>query len=124
MRHARTLLANEPEALLLTGLDDVEIGRRALAGHGPTAVVTLAADGALCAGEHGLVRAPAPEVTVVDTNGAGDLFTAAWVWADLAGVPPEERLRWPLPMPRCPYEWPQLVPELSPWTRSDAKRNC
>ena len=72
---------------MLTGLDDVEAAARALAGHGPTAVVTLAAGGAVCAGEHGLVRAPAPEVTVVDTNGAGDLFTAAWVWADLAGAP-------------------------------------
>jgi len=56
-------------------------------------VVTLGAGGAVCAGEHGLVRAPAPEVMVVDTNGAGDLFTAAWVWADLAGAPLEERVQ-------------------------------
>ena len=117
LAQARTLLVNEPEALMLTGLDDVESAARALAGHGPTAVVTLAAGGALCAGEHGLVRAPAPEVTVVDTNGAGDLFTAAWVWADLAGAPPEERLRWRSPTPRCRCGWPPLVTELSPWTR-------
>jgi sugar/nucleoside kinase (ribokinase family) len=90
---ARTLVVNEPEALHLTGLDDVDAAARALAGHGPTTVVTLGAGGAVCAGEHGLARAPAPEVAVIDTNGAGDLFTAAWVWADLAGASPEERMQ-------------------------------
>ena len=88
----RSLLVNESEARHLTGLDDPEAAARELAEHGPTVVVTLGAAGAVCAGEHGLVRAQAPVVDAVDTNGAGDLFTAAWVWADLAGVPPPQRL--------------------------------
>ncbi|MGN6379160.1 MAG: carbohydrate kinase family protein, partial [Gaiellales bacterium] len=81
----RTLLVNEPEACHLSGLDDPEQAAVALAESGPTVVVTLGARGAICAGEHGLARADAPAVNPVDTNGAGDLFTAAWVWADLAG---------------------------------------
>jgi sugar/nucleoside kinase (ribokinase family) len=36
---------------------------------------------------------PTVQVEVVDTTGAGDLFTAAYVWADLEGTPFEERLR-------------------------------
>jgi sugar/nucleoside kinase (ribokinase family) len=89
----RALVVNESEARLLTGLDDPEQASRALADAGTTAVVTLGPRGAFCAGRHGLARAAAPAVRAVDTNGAGDLFTAAWVWADLAGAPVEHRLR-------------------------------
>jgi ribokinase len=90
---ARTLLVNGPEACLLSGLDDVRAAAEALAGHCPMVVVTLGEGGALLAGPHGVVAAAAPEVPAVDTNGAGDLFTAAWVWADLAGASAEEALR-------------------------------
>ena len=38
-------------------------------------------------------RMCAPSVEVIDTTGAGDLFTAAYVWADLAGLALAERLR-------------------------------
>jgi sugar/nucleoside kinase (ribokinase family) len=30
----------------------------------------------------------------VDTTGAGDLLTAAYIWADLNGAEPIDRLRW------------------------------
>jgi len=90
---ARTLVANHPEASFLTGVDDPERAAEALTRYCPTVVVTLADEGAVCAGPHGLLRESAPSVTAVDTNGAGDLFTAAWVWADLAGLPVSERLR-------------------------------
>jgi sugar/nucleoside kinase (ribokinase family) len=90
---ARTLLVNESEARFLSGVDDPEQAAVELARHCPTVVVTLGPDGAICAGEHGVIRGMAPSVTAVDTNGAGDLFTAAWVWADLAGQPVEQRLR-------------------------------
>jgi sugar/nucleoside kinase (ribokinase family) len=93
LAEARTLLVNGPEARFLTGLEDVEEAAEELARHCPRVVVTLGRDGALCAGPHGLASAPAPEVPAVDTNGAGDLFTAAWVWADLAGAEAEEALR-------------------------------
>jgi sugar/nucleoside kinase (ribokinase family) len=90
---ARTLVANHSEASFLTGIDDPGQAAEALTRHCPTVVVTLADEGAICAGSHGLLRQSAPSVTAVDTNGAGDLFTAAWVWADLAGMPVGERLR-------------------------------
>ncbi|MGN6377413.1 MAG: PfkB family carbohydrate kinase, partial [Gaiellales bacterium] len=31
---------------------------------------------------------------VVDTTGAGDLLTSAYIWADLRGATPEDCLRW------------------------------
>jgi sugar/nucleoside kinase (ribokinase family) len=88
-----TLLVNEPEASHLSGLDDAEQAALALAAGGLTVVITLGARGAICAGEHGLARAGAPALKAVDTNGAGDLFTAAWVWADMAGAPVQHRLQ-------------------------------
>jgi sugar/nucleoside kinase (ribokinase family) len=88
-----TLLVNEPEARHLSGLDDAERAAVALAAAVPTVVVTMGPRGAVCAGPHGVARAAAPAVAAVDTNGAGDLFAAAWVWADLAGAPVEDRLR-------------------------------
>jgi sugar/nucleoside kinase (ribokinase family) len=93
LRRARALIVNDAEAGLLTGEREPAAAAAALARICPTAVVTLGARGAVCAGEHGVITAPAPDVPVVDTNGAGDLFTAAWVWADLDGRPVEERLR-------------------------------
>jgi len=88
----RTLIANESEARFLSGADDPAQAAVELARHCQTVVVTLGPGGAICAGEHGVIRGLAPPVSAVDTNGAGDLFTAAWIWADLAGHPVEQRL--------------------------------
>ena len=92
---ARTLLTNEPEALMLTGLDDPESAARALAGHGPTAVVTLAAGGALCAGEHGLVRAPAPEVTASTPTAPAICSPPPGCGPTWPGYPPRSGCSWP-----------------------------
>jgi sugar/nucleoside kinase (ribokinase family) len=58
-------------------------------------VVTRSADGAVVVGPDGVeaVRA-SPVETVVDTTGAGDLFAAAYVYADSRGMPALERLEW------------------------------
>jgi sugar/nucleoside kinase (ribokinase family) len=94
LERARSLLVNAREARLLTGEDDPREAARALAARTPCAVVTLGAAGAIAVEGSALVEAEGIDVDTVDTTGAGDLFTAAYVWADLAGAPLEARLRW------------------------------
>jgi ribokinase len=91
---ARALLVNEREARLLTGLRDPEAAVQALAALTPLAIVTLGSEGAVAAGVDGVVRVPGVAVEAVDTTGAGDLFAAAYVWADHWGAGLTERLRW------------------------------
>ena len=90
---ANAVVVNRSEAVRLTGAEDAETAALALAGSVETAVVTCGADGAIAVSMGRVVTAPAPAVTVRDTTGAGDLFMAAYAWADLAGQPLEERLR-------------------------------
>ncbi len=88
----RALLVNALEARRLTGLEDPAAAAAELGRAAPTVVVTLGAEGALEWHDGRIVRAAAPAVDAVDTTGAGDLFTAAYVFADLAGLAGEERL--------------------------------
>jgi ribokinase len=89
----RALIVNEGEALRMTGAPDAEAAAAALSDSGaPAVVVTLGADGALELADGDVVHAPAPEVDALDTTGAGDLFVAAYVFADLAGAARAERL--------------------------------
>lgn len=91
----RALFVSRGEALGLTGAATVEDAARALAERAETVVVTLAGDGALACSGGELLHAPAERVDrPADTTGAGDLLVAAYVWADLHGADPEDRLRW------------------------------
>jgi sugar/nucleoside kinase (ribokinase family) len=87
------LVVNQREAQSLTG-EEAEAAARALARQGITAVVTSGRDPAIGAREGEIVRATPPEVDVVDATGAGDLFVAALVWADLRGSPLAGALAW------------------------------
>jgi sugar/nucleoside kinase (ribokinase family) len=91
---AHALLVNEREACVMTGIEDPERAARRLAERVPRVVVTLGAEGALELSDRELVEAHAEPYRAVDTTGAGDLFSAAYVWADLGGAAPLERLRW------------------------------
>jgi len=88
------VIANECEALALTGMADAEAAARVLSREVGAAVVTLGARGALGAAHDEVVHVPAPVVEVRDATGAGDLFAAAYVWADLAGFELKQRLEW------------------------------
>jgi sugar/nucleoside kinase (ribokinase family) len=89
----RALVVNQREIRALTGIDDADAASRRLAALGTTVVVTRGADGALATASDGTVaRVSAPSLVVEDTTGAGDLFMAAYVRADLAGEPLGDRL--------------------------------
>jgi ribokinase len=89
---AGTLIMNAGEASLVTGQADPEEAAVALARLVATAIVTLGADGAVAASGGIVAHAEAPKQPVRALIGAGDVFAAAYVWADLAGSPLAERL--------------------------------
>ncbi|ANT53322.1 PfkB family carbohydrate kinase [Mesorhizobium amorphae] len=78
-------LFNEVETLTLAAMEDpVDAAREIRFGmkKGAVAVVKRGPQGALAVGPDGaLVEAPAPDVKVVDTIGAGDVFNAAFLAA-------------------------------------------
>jgi ribokinase len=91
----RALFVNQREALMLTGESTIEDAGAKLALLAETVVVTLAHEGAVAFGFGRTDRfACEPVVDPVDTTGAGDLLTAAYIWADLRGADPADRLRW------------------------------
>ena len=88
------LILNEREVVRLTGRPDVWSAARHLADLGTTVVVTRGSNGAIAVEPDGrVVEVAARAADVADPTGAGDLFAAAYVWADLAGQELEERLR-------------------------------
>jgi ribokinase len=94
---AHALLLNEREARLLAGAgvrDAVTAARTLAEQTAATVVVTRGPAGALAVADGELTEVPGYEVQAVDTTGAGDLFAAAYVWADLGGASLAERLSW------------------------------
>ena len=86
------LIPNEHEAAEISGFTDPHASARYLLSQVPAVVITLGSKGCLYAARGGEpVVLPAPEVTAVDTTGAGDTFVGT-----LAGALGERR-----PVPRA-----------------------
>ena len=78
----------------LTGEHDVERALRKLRQrHTGMLCVTLGARGAMLLAGDRLYEEPAPQTTVVDTTGAGDVFRGGFIAALLRGDAPEDILR-------------------------------
>jgi ribokinase len=89
------LFVNQREALGLTGEATVHDAGTKLGELAETVVVTLAAEGAIAfSGGETVEFACEPVEHPADSTGAGDLLAAAFIWADLRGAEPADRLRW------------------------------
>ncbi|MFF7682868.1 sugar kinase [Microbacterium sp. NPDC007973] len=95
IEHVDTLLCNEDEARVLTGLDDAEEAVATLLARGPrTVVVKLGRHGAVAGDAAGVRRAPAVQIPPPHHPvGAGDAFAAGWITAVLEGLPVDQALR-------------------------------
>jgi sugar/nucleoside kinase (ribokinase family) len=89
----RAVVLNEREAMQLSDLSDCVTAARDLASRGCLVIVTRGERGVVAAEPDGTCHeSVAVPVHALDTVGAGDLFTAAWLWADLADRPLDESL--------------------------------
>lgn len=92
---SRALFVNQREALGLSGRGTIADAAGSLAERAETVVVTLAAEGAMAVTNGATLNVPAEKIDrPIDTTGAGDLLAAAYIWADLRGAEPADRLRW------------------------------
>ncbi|MGW2601152.1 carbohydrate kinase family protein [Streptomyces klenkii] len=86
---ADVLLPNGDEAALLTGLPDPADAAAKLSRQFPLVVATQGARGALVAASGAVTaRVPGRPASAVDTTGAGDAFTGAFLASRLAGHDP------------------------------------
>jgi ribokinase len=89
------LVPNEHEAATLTGRTDARSAAVALLEEVPEVVVTLGSAGCLYATRGAdPVTVPAPQVTAVDSTGAGDTFVGTLAVALGEGRPMPQALRW------------------------------
>ncbi|MCX4880128.1 ribokinase [Streptomyces sp. NBC_00847] len=89
------LVPNEHEAAALTGVTDPHSAAASLLEQVPEVVVTLGSAGSLYAARGtDPLAVPAPQVTAVDSTGAGDTFVGALAVALGEGRPMTEALAW------------------------------
>jgi ribokinase len=91
------LIPNRSELAAIAGLlgfdrdaDPAELARRCVAELETNVVVTLGADGVLLCTTEAEFAVAAPQVTAVDTTGAGDAFVGAFAYAIATGAEPRD----------------------------------
>ena len=90
---ASMVFANEEEALVLSGAEDVEAALTMLASRWDEVLVTRGSRGALVRRQERTWSAPAVHTDAVDTTGAGDCATGTYLAGRLAGDDVGECLR-------------------------------
>ena len=91
--HATMLFANEEEALVLMGRDNIDDALADLAESFTEVVVTLGPRGAWAQRGDVVVAAPSEATVVVDTTGAGDATTGTYLGLRLRGANLDEALQ-------------------------------
>lgn len=81
------LFCNEEEAQVWCGSRDLEQIRQVMTGLARTVCITRGAKGSLVLEAGQAIEVPAPTVKAVDTNGAGDMFAGAFLYAATHGYP-------------------------------------
>lgn len=84
------LFCNESEACAFTGLEDMSVARERLKDIAKTFVITLGDEGALIWDGKEFIKVDSVPVKAVDTNGAGDMFAGAFLYAITHGHGYEE----------------------------------
>jgi len=79
------LFCNHAEALRFTRTDNLADACAGLRKVAKTFAITLGSEGAAIFNGESLITVPAPKVVAVDTNGAGDMFAGAFLYAITQG---------------------------------------
>lgn len=84
------LFCNEEEAQVWCGSQDWQQIRQQMAGLAKTVCITRGAKGSLVLEAGQVTEVPAPTVKAVDSNGAGDMFAGAFLYAATHGYPHDQ----------------------------------
>ena len=79
------IFCNKDEALAFTGADTIDKAAKELRNYAITFVITDGANGAIFFDGKSLLQVPGVKARAVDTNGAGDMFAGAFLYAITSG---------------------------------------
>ena len=84
------LFCNEEEAQVWTGLQDIVEVAAALGSLARVVCITRGSKGSLVIEGLAITAVPAPAIRAVDSNGAGDMFAGAFLFAASHGYPHDQ----------------------------------